>query len=175
LLAFVTKAAADALKKYPQFNVSLDEATGDIVYKQYYNIGFATDTEHGLMVPVIRDADKKSIIQIAADLEDLAKRARERSIDLEEMRGGTFTITNVGAIGGRYATPIIVHPEAAILGTARARKTPVVRNNEIVIRTMMPLALSFDHRLLDGADAARFTAYIVSLLSDPMRMLVDVA
>ncbi len=175
ILSFLAKAAVDALKKYPVLNSSLDETTGELVYKEYYNIGFATDTEAGLMVPVVRDVDKKSIMGIAADLQELSKKARDRSIGLDDMRGGTFTITNVGAIGGQWATPIIVHPEVAILCSLRATKKPVVRDDQIVIRTMMPLTLSFDHRVLDGADAARFVKHIVQLLQDPMRMLVDVA
>ncbi|MCA1962044.1 MAG: 2-oxo acid dehydrogenase subunit E2 [Desulfomonile sp.] len=175
VLSFLIKAAAEALRRFPQFNASLDETTGELVYKEYFNVGFATDTEAGLMVPVIRDVDKKSILQIAGELQDLSRRARDRSIELDEMRGGTFTISNVGALGGRWATPIIVHPEVAILCSLRARKQPVVRNDEIVIRTIMPLAVSFDHRVLDGADAARFMSYIVALLEDPMRMLVEVA
>jgi pyruvate dehydrogenase E2 component (dihydrolipoamide acetyltransferase) len=175
VLAFLTKAAADALKKFPQFNCSLDETTGELVFKDYFNIGFATDTEAGLMVPVVKDVDKKSIMQIAGEIQDLSRRARDRTIDLDQMRGGTFSISNVGAIGGKYSTPIIVHPEAAILCSLRAEKRPVVRNDEIVIRTIMPITISFDHRVLDGADAARFMRHIVRLLEDPMRMLVDVA
>ncbi|MBM4327180.1 MAG: 2-oxo acid dehydrogenase subunit E2 [Deltaproteobacteria bacterium] len=175
ILAFLTKAVADALKKYPMFNASLDEATGEIVYKQYYNVGFATDTEAGLMVPVVRDVDKKSILQIAAELNELSRKARDRTIELEDMRGGTFTITNVGALGGAWATPIIVHPEVAILCSLRAMEKAVVRNGEVVVRTIMPLTLSFDHRVLDGADAARFMSHVVALLEDPLRMLVDVA
>ncbi|MBI4964675.1 MAG: 2-oxo acid dehydrogenase subunit E2 [Desulfomonile tiedjei] len=174
ILAFLTKAVADALKHFPAFNASLDESTGEIVYKHYYNVGFATDTEAGLMVPVVRDVDKKSILQIAADLQELSKKARDRSITLDDMRGGTFTITNVGALGGMWATPIIVHPQVAILCSLRAVKKPVVRDDQVVIRTMMPLTVAFDHRLLDGADSARFMSHIIKLLEDPMRMLVDV-
>lgn len=175
ILSFLTKAVANALQRFPQFNASLDEATGDLVYKEYFNVGFATDTEAGLMVPVIRDVDKKSILQIAGELQELSRKARDRSIELEQMRGGTFTISNVGALGGRWATPIIVHPEVAILCSLRARKQAVVRNDEIVIRTIMPLTISFDHRVLDGADAARFMTHIVAQLEDPMRMLVEIA
>ncbi len=175
ILSFLAKAVTDALKKHPVLNASLDESTGELVYKKYYHIGFATDTESGLMVPVVRDVDKKSILQIAEELQGLAERARERTIDIEEMRGGSFTITNVGAIGGIWSTPIIVHPQVAILCSSRAQKKPVVRDDEIVIRTIMPLTLSFDHRVLDGADAARFMTHIVQLLEDPLRMLVDVA
>ncbi len=174
ILSFLTRAVADALKKFPAFNASLDEASGEIVHKEYYNVGFATDTEAGLMVPVVRDVDKKSIIQIAAELQELARKARDRSIQLEDMRGGTFTITNVGALGGMWATPIIVHPQVAILCSLRAHKKPVVRNDEVVIRTIMPLTVSFDHRVLDGADAAKFMTHIIILLEDPMRMLLEV-
>jgi pyruvate dehydrogenase E2 component (dihydrolipoamide acetyltransferase) len=174
-LAFLVKAAATGLKQYPQLNCSLDEETGEIVYKDYYHIGFATDTEAGLMVPVIRDVDRKSVLQIAKELQELSKKARERSIELDDMRGGTFTITNVGAIGGMWATPIIVHPQVAILCPSMAKPRPVAREGEVVIRTMMPLTLSFDHRVLDGADAARYTSFVISLLEDPMRMLVDMA
>lgn len=175
VLSFLVKAAATGLKKYPQLNCSLDEETGEIVYKDYYHIGFATDTESGLMVPVIRDVDRKSVLQIAGELQELSKKARERSIELDDMRGGTFTITNVGAIGGMWATPIIVHPQVAILCPSMAKPRPVAREGEVVIRTMMPLTLSFDHRVLDGADAARYTSFVISLLEDPMRMLVDMA
>jgi pyruvate dehydrogenase E2 component (dihydrolipoamide acetyltransferase) len=175
ILSFLAKAAAASLKEYPILNSSLDEETGEIVYKEYIHIGIATDTEAGLMVPVIRDVDRKSILQIAAELQELAKKARDRSIDLEDLRGGSFSITNVGAIGGTGATPIIQHPQAAILLSVRARKKPVVRDDQVVVRTMMPLALSFDHRILDGAEAARFMNHLVQLLEDPMRMLIDVA
>jgi pyruvate dehydrogenase E2 component (dihydrolipoamide acetyltransferase) len=174
ILSFLTKAVADALVKYPMFNASLDEASGDVVFKQYYNVGFATDTEAGLMVPVVRDVDKKSILRIAEDLQELSRKARDRSISLDDMRGGTFTISNVGALGGLWATPIIVHPQVAILCSLRAYQKPVVRDGQVVVRTVMPLTLSFDHRVLDGADAARFMTHIVRLLEDPMRMLVEV-
>lgn len=175
ILAFLAKAAATALKLYPSLNSSLDEETGELVFKEYYNIGFATDTEAGLMVPVVRDVDKKSVLQIAADLQELSRKARDRSIELDDMRGGTFTITNIGSVGGKWATPIIVHPQVAILCSMRAQPQPVVRDGQIVVRTIMPLTLSFDHRVLDGAEAARFTGFIIGLLEDPMRMLVDMS
>lgn len=175
ILAFLTRAVADALKKFPMFNASLDEESGEIVYREYYNVGFATDTVAGLMVPVIRDVDKKSIVGIASELQELARKARDRTIELEDMRGGTFTITNVGSIGGIWATPIIVHPQVAILCSLRAREKPVVKNHEVLVRTIMPLTVAFDHRVLDGADSARFLSHIIALLEDPMRMLVDVA
>jgi pyruvate dehydrogenase complex dihydrolipoamide acetyltransferase long form len=175
ILAFLAKAAATALKLYPSLNSSLDEETGELVYKEYYSIGFATDTEAGLMVPVVRDVDKKSVLQIAADLQELSRKARDRSIELDDMRGGTFTITNIGSVGGKWATPIIVHPQVAILCSMRAQPQPVVRDGQVVVRTIMPLTLSFDHRVLDGAEAARFTGFIIGLLEDPLRMLVDMS
>lgn len=175
ILAFLAKAAATALKLYPSLNSSLDEETGELVFKEYYNIGFATDTEAGLMVPVVRDVDKKSVLQIAADLQELSRKARDRSIELDDMRGGTFTITNIGSVGGKWATPIIVHPQVAILCSMRAQPQPVVHDGQMVVRTIMPLTLSFDHRVLDGAEAARFTGFIIGLLEDPMRMLVDMS
>ncbi len=155
-------------------NSSLDEESGDLVYKEYYHIGIATDTENGLMVPVIRNVDQKSVLQIAEEIQNLAEKARNRSIDLEELRGGTFSITNPGGIGGTNATPIIQHPQVAILGVLRARKRPVVRDDQIVVRTIMPMVISFDHRILDGAVVARFLNHIIQLLENPMRMLVDV-
>lgn len=173
IASFVAKATATALKEFPILNSSLDEETGELVLKEYIHIGMATDTEAGLMVPVIRDVDRKSILQIASELQDLSRKARDRSIDLEDLRGGSFTITNVGAIGGSWATPIIFHPQVAILCTMRAEPMPVVRDNQVVIRTIMPITLSFDHRVLDGADAGRFSNYVAALLSDPMRMLLD--
>jgi pyruvate dehydrogenase complex dihydrolipoamide acetyltransferase long form len=175
VLSFLVKAAATGLKQYPKLNCSLDEETGEIVYKDYYHIGFATDTEAGLMVPVVRDVDRKSVLQVAAELQGLSTKARERSIELDDMRGGTFTVTNVGSLGGMWATPIIVHPQVAILCPLRAQPRPLVREGQVVIRTVMPLTLSFDHRVLDGADAARYTSFVISLLEDPMRMLVDMA
>ena len=175
ILSFLAKACTAALKEHPAVNCSLDEETGELVYKDYYHIGFATDTEAGLMVPVVRDVDKKSILQIAKDLQELSRNARDRTIELESLRGGTFTITNVGAIGGSWATPIILHPQVAILCSLRAAPKPVVRDGQVVIRTMMPLTLSFDHRVLDGATAGRFVNFVIDLLEDPLRMLVDVA
>jgi pyruvate dehydrogenase E2 component (dihydrolipoamide acetyltransferase) len=175
ILSFLAKACAASLKEHPIVNASLDEETGELVYKDYYHMGFATDTDAGLMVPVVRDVDKKSILQIAADLQELSRNARERTIELESLRGGTFTITNIGSIGGSWATPIILHPQVAILCSMRAIPKPVVRDGQVVIRTMMPLTLSFDHRVLDGATAGRFVNFVIDLLQDPMRMLVDVA
>jgi pyruvate dehydrogenase E2 component (dihydrolipoamide acetyltransferase) len=173
VLAFLTKAAASGLRTFPVMSSSIDEETGELVFKEYVHIGIATDTEAGLMVPVIRDVDRKSVLQIAGEIQALTAKAKDRSIDIEELRGGSFTITNVGAIGGQWATPIILHPQVAILCSLRATEKPVVREGEIVIRTIMPLTLSFDHRVLDGATAGRFANYVKALLEDPMRMLVD--
>ncbi len=172
--AFVVKAVVSALKQYPVVNSSLDEESGDIVYKDYFNIGIAVDTEQGLIVPVVKKADQKSIMQIAEDIQGLAEKARNREIELEDLRGGTFSITNIGSIGGEHATPIVNHPELAILATMSARQKPVVKDDQIMIRRMMPLIISFDHRLLDGALVARFMNHIKALLEDPMQMLVDV-
>jgi len=172
--AFIAKAVVSSLQTFPEVNSSLDEESGELVYKDYYHLGIATDTENGLMVPVIKDADKKTILQIADDIQKLSAKARNREIDLEELRGGTFSITNPGGIGGIHATPIIQHPQVAILGVLAARKKPVVKEDQIIIRTIMPLVVSFDHRILDGAGMARFMNHIIALLEDPMRMLVDV-
>ncbi|MBN2012293.1 2-oxo acid dehydrogenase subunit E2 [candidate division KSB1 bacterium] len=173
LTTFLTKAVVAALKQFPDLNASIDDGAGEIVFKNYFHIGIATDTEHGLMVPVVQNADQKSVLQIARDIQQLAEKARNREIDLDELRGGTFTITNPGVIGGIHATPIIQHPQVAILATLAARKRPVVRDDEIVIRTMMPMVIAFDHRLIDGATGARFMNYIISLLQDPMKMMLD--
>ncbi len=169
---FAMKAAATALKRFPSFNASLDPAAGEIIVKHYYHIGIAVDTEHGLMVPVIRDVDRKSIKEMAVELQGTLERARERRISREEMVGGTFTITNVGGLGGSYFTAIINHPEVAILGLGEGRLQPVVvttgeGRQDIVPRLMMPIILCFDHRVVDGADAVRFLRRIIELLEDP--------
>ena len=173
MTAFIGKAVISALKAFPQVNSSLDEETGEIVYKDYYHLGIATDTENGLMVPVVRNADQLSVLELAGHIQELSGQARSRQIDLEGLRGGTFTITNIGALGGIHATPIIQHPQVAILGVMKAVKKPVVINDEVVIRTMMPLVVAFDHRLLDGAEMARFMTHIVTRLQDPVRMLIE--
>ena len=169
---FAMKAAATALKRFPSFNASLDPAAGEIIVKHYYHIGIAVDTEHGLMVPVIRDVDRKSIKELAVELQGTLERARERRTSREEMVGGTFTITNVGGLGGSYFTAIINHPEVAILGLGEGRLQPVVvttgeGGHDIVPRLMMPIVLCFDHRVVDGADAVRFLRRIIELLEDP--------
>lgn len=173
LLPFIIKAVSAGLKKTPSFNASLDPFGERIIYKKYYNIGIAVDTGRGLVVPVIRDTDCKSIKQISADIEDLAVRAREGTLTVDEMRGGTFTITNVGPLGGTALIPTINYPEVAILGMGRAQPKPVVVDGEIVIRTILPLTLAFDHRIADGADAARFVTEMIRQLSDPSLLLLE--
>jgi len=173
LLAFVVKAVTAGLKAAPVFNSSLDPFNEEIIYKKYYNIGIAVDTGRGLIVPVIRNTDCKSIKQIAADIKDLAGRARDGKIDVADLQGSTFTITNVGPLGGTALIPTINYPEVAILGMGSVRPKPVVRDGEIVIRTILPLTMAFDHRVADGADAARFVAELARQLSDPNLLLVE--
>jgi pyruvate dehydrogenase E2 component (dihydrolipoamide acetyltransferase) len=173
LLAFVIKAVTAGLRATPAFNASLDPFKDEVIYKKYYNIGIAVDTGRGLVVPVIRDTDRTSIVAISAAVEDLAKRAREGTIEVSELQGGTFTITNVGPIGGTALIPAINYPEVAILGMGRVQEKPVVRDGQVVIRKMLPLTLSFDHRVADGADAARFVSEMVRELSDPNLLLLE--
>jgi len=173
LLDFVIKAITAGLKAAPAFNASLDPFREEIIYKQYYNIGFAADTGHGLVVPVIKGTNNKSIIQIADEIFDKASLAREGKLPPEDMRGGTFTITNVGPLGGTALLPTINYPEVAILGMGKVQEKPVVRDGEIVIRKILPLTLAFDHRIADGADAARFVAELVRQLSDPNLLLLE--
>ena len=162
LTSFVLKAVATTLKKHPAFNSSLDEIANEIVFKEYFHLGLAVDTEAGLLVPVVRDVDKKDLVQISKDIADLAAKARDRKLGLEEMRGGTFTISNQGGIGGAHFTPIINKPEVAILGLGRGVMKPVVRDGKIEPRLMMPLAIAYDHRVIDGGAAARFTVDLVN-------------
>ena len=164
LTSFVLKAVVETLKNHPMFNASMDEASGEIVYKDYYHIGIAVDTEQGLIVPVIRDVDKKSMMQLSAELQELAERTRERKVSLEEMQGGTFTISNQGGIGSGQFTPIIYKPQDAILGMGRGAEKLILRKGKSVKRTMLPLGLSYDHRLIDGANAARFMVDLVGAL-----------
>ena len=157
LTPFVLKAVAETLKKHPMFNSSLDEVADEIILKEYVHLGIAVDTDQGLMVPVIRDVDKKSMLDLAKELELLAAKARDRKITAEEMKGGTFTISNQGAIGGAHFTPVVNLPEVAILGLGRGAMKPVVRDGKIEARLLTPMALSYDHRVIDGGSAARFT------------------
>ncbi len=172
-LPFIAKAAVIALKEHPYVNSSLDDASGEIVVKQYYNIGFAVDTTDGLIVPVIKGCDQKSILEIAKDLYAKAEETRNREIAREDLRGGTFTITNIGTIGGDHATPIINHPECAILALGRIQDRPVVKDGQIVVRKILPLSLTFDHRIIDGAEAARFVTDLIKHLEDPSLMLLE--
>ena len=161
LTSFALKVVVDALKKHPIFNASLDEVAQEIVFKEYYHLGIAVDTEAGLIVPVIRDADKKDLLELSRELEDLAGKARERKVSAEELKGGTFTISNQGGIGGGHFTPIVNKPQVAILGLGRGAMKAVVRENQIEPRLMLPIGLSYDHRVIDGAAAARFTVDLV--------------
>ncbi len=170
--AFALKAVAIALREFPAFNASLDLAQNRLIYKQYYHVGVAVDTERGLLVPVIRDVDRKSVYELATELNDTAERARQRKITGDDLSGGTFTITNLGGIGGTGFTPIINFPEVAILGLSRARLEPVVHQGSVVPRLMLPLSLSYDHRVIDGADAARFTRRVAEMLENPLVMLL---
>ncbi|MBN3851716.1 dihydrolipoyllysine-residue acetyltransferase, partial [Paraburkholderia sp. Ac-20342] len=170
MLAFVIKACVAALKKFPTFNASLD---GDnLVFKQYYHIGFAADTPNGLVVPVIRDADKKGLVDIAKEMADLSKAAREGKLKPDQMQGGCFSISSLGGIGGTHFTPIINAPEVAILGLSRSAMKPVWDGKQFVPRLTMPLSLSYDHRVIDGAEAARFNAYLGSILADFRRVIL---
>lgn len=173
LLPFVVKAVTAGLKEAKSFNASLDPFREEIIYKRHYHIGVAVDTGRGLVVPVVRDTDRKSIVQISAEIEDLAGRAREGKLEVQEMRGGTFTITNVGPLGGTALIPTINYPEVAILGMGKVQEKPVVRDGNIVIRSVLPLTLAFDHRIADGADAARFVTEMIRQLSDPNLLLLE--
>jgi pyruvate dehydrogenase E2 component (dihydrolipoamide acetyltransferase) len=155
------------------FNASLDPGRQELVYKQYYNIGFAADTPRGLIVPVVKNADALSITQIAQTIRELALKAREGTIEVQDLQGGTFTITNVGALGGTYVVPTINYPECAILAMGRIEERPVIRGGQVVARTKVPLCITFDHRIADGADAARFMNTIVGYLSDPLRLMSE--
>jgi pyruvate dehydrogenase E2 component (dihydrolipoamide acetyltransferase) len=161
LTSFALRAVTNALRKHPIFNASMQEATNELVFKEYYHIGLAVDTEHGLIVPVIRDTGKKDLVQLSADVQMLAEKARERKLALEEMQGGTFSISNQGGIGGGFFTPIINTPEVAILGMGRSSQRAVIRDGKVVERTVLPLGLSYDHRTIDGANAARFIVDLV--------------
>lgn len=166
LTPLVMKAVAATLKKHPIFNASLDEAANEFVLKDYVHLGIAVDTEQGLIVPVIRDVDKKSVLALAHELEVLAQKARDRKVSSDELKGGTFTISNQGAIGGAHFTPIVNRPEVAILGLGRGAFKPVVREGKIEARVMTPLGLSYDHRVIDGGSAARFIVDLVAALQD---------
>ena len=172
MLAFLMKAVVSAMQKYPDFNASLDADGGTLVLKKYFHIGFAADTPNGLVVPVVRDVDKKGVIQIAQETRDLAKKARDGKLGPAEMSGGCFSISSLGGIGGTSFTPIVNAPEVAILGVSKSAIKPVWDGKQFAPRLLMPLSLSYDHRVIDGAAAARFTAYLAQLLADMRRVLL---
>ncbi len=171
--AIALKVVASALKVFPQFNASIDMGKEEIIYKQYINVGVAVDTDRGLLVPVIRDVDKKNIVELAAELTQVSKKAKDKKLTPEEMSGGTFTITNLGGIGGTGFSPIVNHPEVAILGLSRSRMEPEWVNHKFEPRLILPLSLSYDHRLIDGADAARFLRWIAEAFEQPFLLSVQ--
>jgi pyruvate dehydrogenase E2 component (dihydrolipoamide acetyltransferase) len=172
LLPFIMKAVVAALHQHPRLNASLDEAQSRLVLKRYYHLGIATDTAEGLIVPVVKDVNQKNMVTLATDLARLTDLARTRRIPLTDLRGGTFTISNYGAIGGIFATPMLRLPEVAILGVGKLLQKPVVHGGEVAIRTVLPLSLTFDHRALDGAEAQRFLNELIAYLSNPARLVV---
>ena len=171
--SILLKVIAFGLKKFPQFNSSIDMEKKEIIYKNYFNIGVAVDTDHGLIVPVIKNADNKSITEISVELNILAEKARTKKISLDEMQGGCFTITNLGGIGGTYFTPIVNVPEVAILGVSRGVYEPIYSDGIFKPRNMLPLSLSYDHRIIDGADGARFLRWVCETLQEPFKLFVD--
>jgi len=174
MLSFIMKVVSVLFSEYPNLNASIDPEREEIVHKKYVNVGFAADTPRGLIVPVVKNTDRLSIRGISAAVYDLAVKARDGGIEVADLQGGTFTITNVGALGGTFVVPTINYPEVAILGMGRVQEKPVVRDGEIVVRHMLPLTLTFDHRIIDGAEAARFMNDLVRRLSDPLNLLVEV-
>lgn len=173
-LPFIVKALVAAVREFPVMNAMIDEAANEIVFKKYYNIGIATDTDNGLLVPVVFDADRKNIWNIAKEIKDLATRGRDGKLGAGELRGSTISITNIGSAGGLFFTPVINFPESAILGVGRIDQKPVIKNGEIVPASVMALSLSFDHRIVDGATAQQFVNYIKQLLSDPELLVMEV-
>lgn len=172
ITAFMIKAVAGALRQFPAFNASYDDAAGEMIFKDYVHIGVAVDSPKGLMVPVLRDADRKGLMTLSKEMKEIADKAKDFKLAIDDMRGGTFTVTNVGSLGGTFATPMINYPEVAILGMGKLQEKPVVRNGQIVIRKMLPLFLSFDHRVIDGADAARFCRTVINFLENPLNLLL---
>ena len=170
--AVITKIVATALRKFPQFNASIDMSTNTIIYKKYVHVGIAVDTEHGLLVPVVRNADQKNIVQIAVEIQQLAEKAKARKLSLDEMAGGSMSITNLGGIGGTAFTPIVNWPEVAILGISRGAVEAVFKDGQIVPRQMLPLSLSYDHRVIDGADAIRFLRWVVDAIEQPFTVML---
>jgi pyruvate dehydrogenase E2 component (dihydrolipoamide acetyltransferase) len=172
-LPYIVKALTSALREFPVLNTSLDDATNEIIHKHYYNIGIAADTEKGLLVPVVKDADRKSVFSISNEINELATKAREGKLAPNEMKGASCTISNIGSAGGQWFTPVINHPEVAILGVGRIAEKPIVRNGEIVAAPVLALSLSFDHRMIDGATAQNALNHIKRLLNDPELLLME--
>jgi pyruvate dehydrogenase E2 component (dihydrolipoamide acetyltransferase) len=172
LLAFLIKAVVAALKQYPQFNSSMSADGESLIYKQYYNIGVAVDTPNGLVVPVIRDSDKKGVLQLAREMGEISVKAREGKLSPGDMSGGCFSISSLGGIGGTHFTPIINAPEVAILGVSRSSTKPVWKDGQFVPRLMLPLSLSYDHRVVDGAEGARFITFLSGVLNDMRRLVL---
>jgi pyruvate dehydrogenase E2 component (dihydrolipoyllysine-residue acetyltransferase) len=166
LTSFLLRIVGNALQKYPRANASIDESTSELIYKDYFHVGVAVDTEGGLIVPVLRDVDKKTLFDLSKELHELTEKTRQRKVSLEELQGGTFTISNQGSIGGNHFTPIIYAPQVAILGVGQGKPKPIVVGEEIAIRTMLPLCLAYDHRVLDGADAVHFLKEIITGLEN---------
>lgn len=171
--SILLKIIGSALKVFPQFNASLDMAKNEIIYKKYYHIGIAVDTEHGLLVPVIRNVDRKNIIELSVELTQVAEKARNRKLSLDDMQGGNFSISNLGGIGGTAFTPVVNAPEVAILGISRGQMEPIYLNGNFEPRLMLPLSLSYDHRLIDGADAARFLRWVAEAIEQPFRVVLE--
>lgn len=173
MTAITMKAVVACLQQFPAFNSSYDASKGELILKQYYHLGVAVDTPTGLVVPVIRDVDKKSVVQLANELTTIAGKARDGKLSIDDMRGGTFTITNLGGIGGTSFTPIVNYPEVAILGMSRSQKQLQLVNGDLQERLMLPFSMSYDHRVINGADAARFLVRLASMFTDPFRLLVE--
>jgi pyruvate dehydrogenase E2 component (dihydrolipoamide acetyltransferase) len=167
LTAFIMKAVSIALQEFPEFNTSFDEKSEEIIVKRYYNLGMAVATERGLIVPVIKSVDKKNIVELALEISEVAEKARLAKIELSQLQGATFTVTNIGIIGGTSATPIIHYPEAAILAVMKTIERPIIKDGKIESGLIVPLCLGFDHRLVDGAEAARFVRFIIKMLEEP--------
>jgi pyruvate dehydrogenase E2 component (dihydrolipoamide acetyltransferase) len=174
-LPFFIKAVLHALTEHPYLNASVDDKREEIILRKYCNIGIAVDTPEGLMVPVIKDPAKKTIRELASEIQELSVKARDRKIKMEEMKGGTFTITNYGHFGGTFATPIINYPEVAILGTGKISEKPWVKDGQIMIRKVLPLSLTFDHRVTDGVDASKFLSRVIQYIEDPALLFIDSA
>jgi pyruvate dehydrogenase E2 component (dihydrolipoamide acetyltransferase) len=172
-LPYIVKALTSALREFPALNTSLDDTTSEIIHKHYYNIGIAADTEKGLLVPVVKDADRKSVFSISNEINELAGKARDGKLAPNEMKGASCTISNIGSAGGQWFTPVINHPEVAILGVGRIAEKPIVRNGEIVAAPVLALSLSFDHRMIDGATAQNALNHIKRLLNDPELLLME--